>query len=1071
MYKVYNKSFYDGYCGINYDNAEVWTNFFETIAKNIVERFSPKTVLDAGCAYGYLVKALRNLGVDAYGIDISEHAISKADKDIQPFVAAHSITEKLPSDFPKKFDLVITIEVLEHISPEDGKQAIKLLCSYADTIIFTSSPDDIVDRFHLNVQQSEYWAKEFARNCFYRDLIQSAEYICPWAMIFRKGGSFEDVVFNYELNRRIDIALQKKGKPGSGKIYFKCNTWSEENSYSFTYEGSSIDTGKVSVPAGCLELRFDPVKETVCAVISDIMIGSNAGSLPITMGNYDRVINGIYFFPISDPQFNIFLPEGTSWIEIKCTVTLLDGLTEQKIISGLENEIDLVKDENLQLQEEMNVLVSVNEGKFAALKRTFRNETEKLISKYSHDLSDMKLKFDELSEGYTTILNQNVQLRRELDTYKMQLNEADIEKNELQDLVDYWRNFYNIISDAKFWKITAPARKIADGIKKISGRRKDNDTLENNDLVDNFEPLTGKDDQENLHSEYSSREENDRLLEIGLSYNIISNERREREESWIFDRNAKFSVVVPLYNTPVRFLEEMIASVKAQTYSDWELCLADGSDAEHCEVGEFISALIPEDSRIRYKKLEKNMGISENTNACLRMASGNYIALFDHDDILHPSALFEAMEAICNGADFIYTDEAVFISPDLSNITHIHLKPDYAIDNLRANNYICHFTAFDKSLLDIVGGFRNDYDGSQDHDMVLRLTSVAKNVVHIPDILYFWRSHPDSVAQDIGSKSYAVSAGQRAVRDNVESCGYKCEVSSIEACPTIYRIRYEIKAYDKVSIIIPCINRIEYLKNCVDAILDKTTYPNYEIIIADNRLNDGIGGKQDYYNILRADERFVICGVKAEYSHAAMLNYAVSSASGAYYVFLKDNVEIITPDWIEEMLMYAQREDIGAVGAKLYNTDDTIHTAGIVLGMGDTGAAGRAFVGLSASNNGYMGRLCYSQDMSAVTADCMMTRADIFEKAMGFEDEYYFDYWDIDYCLRLRQAGKLVVWTPFSEAYYYELSAPEDTLLPLIYKQKRKDKDLFLARWGDDIERGDPYFNPNFHQERTDFVY
>lgn len=339
MDKVYNKSFYDNNCGISYDKAEIWTNLFENIAKNIVERFSPKTVLDAGCAYGYLVKALRNLGVDAYGIDISEHAISKADKDIQPFVAVHSITEELPSDFPKKFDLVITIEVLEHISPEDGKQAIKLLCSYANTIIFTSSPDDIVDRFHLNVQQAEYWAKEFARNYFYRDLIQSAEYICPWAMIFRKGDSFEDVVFNYELNRRIDIALQKKGKPGSGKIYFKCSTWSEENSYSFTYEGSSIDTGKISIPAGCLEIRFDPVKETVCAVISDIMIGSNAGSLPITMGNYDRVINGIYFFPISDPQFNIFLPEGTSWIEIKCTVTLLDGLTEQKIISGLGRDL------------------------------------------------------------------------------------------------------------------------------------------------------------------------------------------------------------------------------------------------------------------------------------------------------------------------------------------------------------------------------------------------------------------------------------------------------------------------------------------------------------------------------------------------------------------------------------------------------------------------------------------------------------------------------------------------------------------------------------------------------------
>ena len=289
----------------------------------------------------------------------------------------------------------------------------------------------------------------------------------------------------------------------------------------------------------------------------------------------------------------------------------------------------------------------------------------------------------------------------------------------------------------------------------------------------------------------------------------ITPERRKREETYEFPQKIKISILVPLYNTPKQFLVEMIKSVTDQTYKNWELCLADGSDDEHAFVGEYCRSLAKDDSRIVYKKLEKNEGISENTNACIKMASGEYIALFDHDDVLHPSALFEAMKAICeHGAEYVYTDEATFAGENLNDIITYHFKPDFAPDNLLANNYICHFSVFKASLLDMVGVFRSKYDGSQDHDLILRLTDAASKVYHVRKLLYFWRSHKNSVAMDINSKTYAIEAGKSAVHDFLESKGYNVVVSSSVAHPTIYRLQYELNGTPKISIIIPNKNHL-----------------------------------------------------------------------------------------------------------------------------------------------------------------------------------------------------------------------------------------------------------------------
>ena len=531
------------------------------------------------------------------------------------------------------------------------------------------------------------------------------------------------------------------------------------------------------------------------------------------------------------------------------------------------------------------------------------------------------------------------------------------------------------------------------------------------------------------------------------------------QRSAVFSKAVKFSILVPLYNTPDAFLREMIASVRAQTYPLWELCLADGSDAEHSDVERTACALASEDARIRYRRLEKNLGISGNTNACIEMATGDYIALFDHDDLLHPSALYEMMCAICReDADFVYTDETTFESPNPKKILNTHYKPDYAPDNLRANNYICHFSAFSRKLLETVGGFRSAYDGSQDHDMILRLTAAAKNVVHIPKILYFWRSHPLSVAMDIDSKGYAIAAGQSAVRDSILRLGLNAVVESSPAFPTIYRARYALEQRPLVSIVVTVSKGVKPLRRCIGAILALTTYRPIEIIVAD--AVEASAAREAYYEKLLRSPDVRISREASILSVSARKNAAAGIARGEYLLFVEDDTRILTPDWIEELLSYAQRDDVAAVGGKLYYPDGTLQHGGTVLGFGKDGVAGTLFHRMPRSADGYMGRLFYAQNHTAVSGACMMLSAADFWSVDGFDPKLASAYYDTDLCLRLRQKGKLTVWTPFCELTRY---------CPKRDMRNERDARRFDERWQEAIDRGDPYYNPNLTRAGAGF--
>ena len=532
-----------------------------------------------------------------------------------------------------------------------------------------------------------------------------------------------------------------------------------------------------------------------------------------------------------------------------------------------------------------------------------------------------------------------------------------------------------------------------------------------------------------------------------------------------FSRDIVFSVLVPLYNTPEKYLREMIESVLAQTYGGFELCLIDGSDDAHGYVGAVCAEYAEKEPRVKYRKLPENLGFSGNTNAGIALSGGEYLCLLDHDDLLHPSALYEVMEAVCGqGADFVYTDEAHFReTPDDACLPHF--KPNFSPDTLRSYNYICHLSVFSRSLLEAAGGgFRKEYDGSQDYDLILRLTEKAHKIVHIPHILYLWRTHTGSTASDVAVKDYALDAARRALAAHLRRVGLRGEVTD-GRIPSTYDIRYELREEPLVSILIPNRDHADDLKRCVDSIRAKSTYPEWEIVIIEN--NSSQDATFRYYEELKTDRRIRVTTYTGEFNFSAVNNFGARAARGKYLLLLNNDTEVITPDWIERMLMFAQREDVGAVGCMLYYPDDTVQHGGVILGIG--GVAGHAHKYFKRGEPGFMYRMAVAQNLSAVTAACMMIPRDVWDGLNGLDENLAIAFNDVDLCMRIRQSGALIVWTPFAELYHFESRSrgKEDSL----DKQQRFAREIayFQKRWGQELAAGDPYYNPNLSLKKEDF--
>lgn len=530
----------------------------------------------------------------------------------------------------------------------------------------------------------------------------------------------------------------------------------------------------------------------------------------------------------------------------------------------------------------------------------------------------------------------------------------------------------------------------------------------------------------------------------------------EKQRKHRFAYEPLISVAVPAFRTPETFLIQMMESLLAQTYSNWELCIANGSPEDTAMKG-VLEEYMKKDSRIRVSELSENKGIAGNTNAALEMAEGEFVGLLDHDDLLAPNALYEVVRALESDRelDAVYTDEDK-VTTELDEHFQPHLKPDFNLDLLRSNNYICHFFVVRRSVVKKAGGFRQEFDGAQDHDFIFRCVETARSVGHIPEILYHWRTHKASTADNPASKMYAFDAGKRAIEAHLERTGTEGVVTHTPDLG-FFRVKYPVQGNPLVSIIIPNKDEKETLKDCIESIREKTEYENYEIIIVEN--NSTTEEIFQYYKELSQDPRIRLLRWKKEFNYSAINNYGVSHARGDYLLFLNNDVKIITPGWIREMLGVCQRPEVGAVGVKLIYPDNTIQHAGCVIGIG--GIAGHMFVDMPANRTGYLHKASILQDMSAVTAACMMMKKTAFEEAGGFTEKLSVAFNDVDLCLKVRKNKKLIVYDPYVQLYHMESKTrgAEDSTEKV--RRFQEEIEYMRCQWIDILKKGDPYYNKN----------
>ncbi len=532
------------------------------------------------------------------------------------------------------------------------------------------------------------------------------------------------------------------------------------------------------------------------------------------------------------------------------------------------------------------------------------------------------------------------------------------------------------------------------------------------------------------------------------------------------------SILTPLYNTPPAYLRAFLASFVEQTAPNGQLCLADASGPDHPEVEEIVREYQAKNQHIVYKKIE-NRGIAANTNAAAALADGEYLALADHDDVLAPHAMQAMGQAILDlrAADqpdgFLYSDEALF-SRDIRRPSAAHFKPDYAPDYLLCCNYICHLAVFRRSLYQEVRGERSECDGSQDHDLFFRLAERVGGVAHLPQVLYYWRVHAGSTSGGTEAKLYVTAAAKRAIADHLARTGRKGTVED-GLFPSTYRVRWEIEGTPKVSVLIPSKDHTDDLEKCLHSLYARTFWENYEVIVIEN--NSEQPETFAYYKeaVRRYDGLRVVKYPGKGFNFSAINNFGRRYASGSYLLLLNNDVEIADGDWMTELLRQCARPGGGAVaGAMLYYPDDTIQHAGVITGLG--GYAGHSHKYKKRGGSGYMFRTATVQDLSAVTGACMLVRTSVWDSLGGLDERFAVAFNDVDFCLRAREAGHRIIWTPYAWLYHHESkSRGLDEKDPVKARRFAAEQQRLYDRHGKENILDDPYYNPSLTRDREDF--
>jgi GT2 family glycosyltransferase len=635
------------------------------------------------------------------------------------------------------------------------------------------------------------------------------------------------------------------------------------------------------------------------------------------------------------------------------------------------------------------------------------------------------------------------------------LAELERERRRLSEVT----HAYRVVEQSAFAKL----RLLGSDALALLGRSRKERKRRPATLVPSSETANGNDDLESDHllrapvEPYSLWLQNFGPREVDF--------QRMRDLVPLLPRRPLISVIVPTYNTPELYLRAAIESVRAQVYPDWELCIADDASPDS-RVRRTLEEYAALDPRIKLTLRAENGHISRATNSALETATGEFVAFLDHDDLITRDALFECALIVNRipDVDMIYSDEDKI--DDTGTLREPFFKPDWNPDRFLSQMYTCHFGVYRRSLVESLGGLRPEFNGSQDYDLVLRLTERTTRIHHIPKILYHWRIHPGSVTSSSDAKPYAYDAAERAIGEAIERRGEPGRVYGRTDLPGHYIVRYKILDRKKVSVIIPTRNHGEDVDHCLKSIFAKTTYDDFEIVLLDNGSNEK-ASLDTFQKWAKYDRRIKLLRYDVPFNFSKINNYAVAHSDGHYVLLLNNDTEVISGDWMEAMVEQAQRPSIGAVGALLLYPDDTVQHAGVILGIG--GVAGHSHKGFPSNAPGYFATLCTVNNFSAVTGACLMVRRSVYDQVGGLDEELTVALNDVDFCLKIREAGYRNVYLPHVKLYHFESKSRGYELTPEKLQRFEGERRMMMHRWKTDVTT-DPYYSPNLTLDGEDFA-
>jgi GT2 family glycosyltransferase/2-polyprenyl-3-methyl-5-hydroxy-6-metoxy-1,4-benzoquinol methylase len=1050
---LYGEAYYRYHCGpVPLERNAVWLGRSGAIADHIVRSLKPRRVLDAGCAMGLLVESLWDKGVEASGIDISSFAISRVRPDLQKQCTVGSIT----APFTGHFDLIVCIEVLEHLDEKDGLKAIENMAAATETILFSSDPYDFVEPTHVNVRPILYWLQAFAAARFYPDLTYDASFVASHAMLLRKSAEKperEDVLQAYTelIRHKIIVAntahqcaeLNKKVDDLTGER----NTLQTE----LQRRSGPIEEFRASVDTELQTLRHElrQMADTVRR-LTEYRAAQETEAAAVTEkpAQQEAQIAGLVQQPAETPNladlsrhWDRRMAELTAALDRVhaglYTNTQQHAVLERRIQEIYESPIK----RTLRTAKTMLLGTANPLGKSAGPTQALAPATpgEELLETF-------RISFDDPSDGATLSRQPQIPIYgwaiAESGVWALELN-LD---GKLRIPVEFGRRRPDV--SAAFPEYT-------DG-----GTSGFSATLDTSSLADgpHFFLVT----IHTVRGNVLCRQQDFTLIsqtpyDIWMAQNTLSpaDLDKMKEDARTLAYQPLISIVTPLYRTPLNYLDACIQSVFDQIYKNWQLCLVDDGSADP-DLTRRAEEFQRHDPRVKFRSLPINSGISAATNECLALATGEFVAFLDHDDTLSNTALYEVVKRLNSepGIDVLYSDEDK-ITTDNHHFNYF-FKPDWSPELFLSCNYICHFLVVRRNLIEKVGGLRRGFEGSQDYDLMLRVVEHTSRIRRIPKILYHWRSHPQSTASATEQKPMASQAGQKALAEHFDRIGEN--VTVIEMNPGRYRVQYRLPGNPEIRIVIPTGgNRL--LKDAVRSVLEKSTYRNYSIVVVDNS-SDGSVPLLLAEELQQSDRITVLDRQGQPFNFSALCNSGVGDFKGDYLLFLNDDTTVISPDWLEALLEHAQHPTVGAVGGLLLFPDLKIQHAGVLLGI--YGIGGHAFRLLDSREHHYFMFPEMTRNCSAVTGACLMTRRQSFEEVGGFDEQNLPTcFQDVDYCLKLIEKGYRIVYTPYATLLHHE-SATKNSIA------EGYEIEYMRKRWSRSIA-DDPYYNPNLSRRREDY--